>query len=697
MSESMIEGFRIERISIEGFKGFTKAQEVDLKNRHVFLLGPNGKGKSSIVEAIRWGLFGSTNRPNDVVRNGDYGGDCRVVIDLSRDGKPWRLSRMLIPGTGESRPELVDVKSGELHPMGDVLPQISSLNAGEGTHIIFAPQSAPLGRPPENLTPFESTVIGHLGLTDARALLSHLETFVKEQEDQENTLTKRVDERRGRLNDRIAELERQRGQITAAPPWDSELPPSIADTESKAKELIAEIAPAQSDQESSHFGLDALVDKAERALNERIGLDQTPLVERLERLDEELARLERISGDLENIGRTREDLKNADEVLEGILSGTSLVELKTRAEAQRRSAGKLALERQLGKVAVELLKRTKAESLTPCPICGTGHEQEELNRLISALLEAGGEDDTSDLRATEDQLKEAQEADRHVQQLRAKIEACERSLDAAVAASEDAELSEAVAGGDFGGHIESVKQRKAAIQEQIDSCGGWQKAVRAKVGKLREEARFQQLQRDVSALKTVDAAMERSERSFDHFVQFGESVRNILDAVTSTLNDELRRKVPSVAEELTAVFSALTKHDRFDRLVFDEEKLPKLELLVASSSDPAGTLHPTGVLNGQAESALALVPHFALSQAHEAPTEVYLVLLDDPTRAFDREHIQILIERLADLGKRVQVVVATQETETFRELLPVSFEPGSYVVVEPRDWTHEDGPKLVTE
>ena len=49
------------------------------------------------------------------------------------------------------------------------------------------------------------------------------------------------------------------------------------------------------------------------------------------------------------------------------------------------------------------------------------------------------------------------------------------------------------------------------------------------------------------------------------------------------------------------------------------------------------------------------------------------MLLDDPTRAFDREHIEILIERLADLGKRVQVVVATQETETFRELLPKFF------------------------
>ena len=99
----------------------------------------------------------------------------------------------------------------------------------------------------------------------------------------------------------------------------------------------------------------------------------------------------------------------------------------------------------------------------------------------------------------------------------------------------------------------------------------------------------------------------------------------------------LREKTPSVAEDLTSVFSALTRHPHFDRLVFDEQKLPKLELSVASSSDSSRKRHPTSVLNGQAQSALALVPYFALSQAAEAPTEVHLVLLDDPTRAFDRE------------------------------------------------------------
>ena len=696
MNESMSKGFRIERILIEGFKGFTTAQDIDLRNRHVFLLGSNGKGKSSIIEAIRWGLFGSPPGGKDVVRNGGYGGDCRVVIHLSRDGKAWRLTRVLIPGSGESRPKLVD-GSGQEYRMGDILPQLDSLDAGEGAHVIFAPQSAPLGRPPQDLSPFERTVIGHLGLTDASGLSSHLETFLKGQEEEENRLTKLVDDRSAALSSQIADLERQRGRMLEAPPWDSELQPSIADTERKARGLIEEIAPAQSDLESVPLGLDALVGEAERVLSERVGLDRTPLDDDLERLDKKLISLEAINADLRNLYLKNKELRIAEEDLEGVLGGMSIDELRARKNAQQQSAKTLDLERRLGEAAAELMVRKGDQGSILCPVCGIENDRSELDRLISALVQTTSDEDSSNLRATEDQLARAQKADGYVWQLKEEIAECEHGINQAVRGSEDVKLDQAVRGGDVEDYIESVRQQRVSIQEQIDGFEDWLKAVKSKVQKLQDEAKFQRLQQDLSDLKAVNAEMQQVERSFEQFVQFGESVRYIQEAVVSTLIDELRKKVPSVAKELTTVFRALTKHDHFDRLVIDEEKLPKLELLVASSSDEYGTLHPTGVLNGQAESALALVPHFALSQTHDAPTEVYLVLLDDPTRAFDKAHIQILIEQLVNLGKRVQVVVATQETETFRELLPKAFERDTYVIIKTQAWSHTDGPTLAVE
>ena len=693
----MADGFRIRRISVEGFKGFTGAQEIDIRDRHVFLVGSNGNGKSSVIEAIRWGLFGSTNRPNDIVRNSGYGGDCRVEIDLAKDGKKWRLRRVLTPGGGgHSRPELFDEDDNE-RPIRSVLPQLDSLDAGEGTHIIFAAQSAPLRRQPEDLKPFARTVFGQLGLTHARAMLSHLETFVKEQEDEEESLEDLVNDARKRVDDRIADLERRRGYILDSPPWDGDHPPSIADSESRAKVLIQEIGKSESGQEFETFSLDALTDEAERSLNARIDLDRTPLGDELRRLDNKLSHLGKIRDHCENIARKKEELSEARENLHSALNGVSLDEMREQVEKQRQKAQTLVLRQRLGEITAELLDRTEGKGLLPCPICETERERDDFVSATLAMVAVENEEDDSDLRAIETQWNNAQGFKMRVRGLSHEIEQLESKLDELVTPEEEVELREAICGGRVAEYIGAVSNQRASVAVQIDGFEDWLDGVRAQVSKLREEAKYHQLQRSLRNVRAIDADMNRVQRAFEQMVEFGKSVQDIHDAVDSTLTKELRKKSPGVAEDLTSVFSALTRHPHFDRLVIDEQKLPDLELGVASSSDSLGTPHPIGVLNGQAQSALALVPYFALSQAAEAPIEVYLVLLDDPTRAFDRDHIQILIERLADLGQRVQIVVATQETEAFRDLLPTSFSRESYVVVEPKNWSYAGGPELVAE
>ena len=693
----MTEGFRIGRITVEGFKGFTQPKEIDLRNRHVFLLGRNGNGKSSVIEAIRWGLFGSTGRPNDIVANRGYGGRCRVEMSLARAGKEWRLRRLLTYGaSGGSDAALFD-EDGKEHLIRAVLPQMDSLDAGEGTHIIFAPQSAPLRRQPEDLTPFERTVFGHLGLTHARAMSGHLKTSVAEQADEEAILDQRLSAVRKQVDGRVAELERQRGRILASPPWDGNLPPSTSETERKAKELIQEIRTSGSGMDLGQLSLGALVDEVERALEERIGQDRTPLDEELEQLDDELTRLEKIRGGHENVVAKRKDLKREGEWLDRALDGVSMDELQERVETRRREASTLVLRHRLGETAVELLDRTEGNGLVPCPICETGREMDELRLALSDMMHVQNKEDSTGLRAMEDRWKEAQETEARVRNVRNDIERLEGDLNSMVNAEDDAKLAEAVKRGRVADHMKSVSKRRASVAEQINGFQGWYSGTQVNLLKLCEEAQYQQLQRDLRNFGSVHADVERAQRVFEDMVRFGESLNNICDLVASTLEAILRKKVPGVAEELTSVFGALTKHPHFDRLVIDEENLPRLQLRVGSSNDLSGCTHPVGVLNGQAQSALELVPYFALSQTDGSPTEVYLVLLDDPTRAFDREHIKILIEQLADLGEHVQVIVGTQETEAFRELLPGSFERESYVVVEPKNWSYTDGPELPAE
>ena len=677
----MADGFRIRRISVEGFKGFTKAQEIDLGNRHMFLIGPNGNGKSSVIEAIRWGLFGSTNRQNDIVQNTGYGGECRVEIDLVRDEKEWRLRRILTPGSGGSHAELFDA-DGKDHPIRAVLPQMGSLDAGEGAYIIFAPQSAPLRRQPENLKPFQRAIFDHLELTRARALLDHLENFVKEQEDEEGSLNELVTETRKEVDGRIRDLERQRGQILSSPPWDGDRLPSSVDTESKVKEWIRKIAASELGKDFEGFSSEALLDEAENILKNKVGLDRNPLEKRLEHIGNKLTRLEKIHGIQKNIIDKNEELEKANKDLQRILGGMSLEELRKQVEDRRRNAETLELRRRLGEAAVELLQRTEDEGLVPCPVCEMDKERDE--------------EDSTGLRAMEDRLSEAQSFETRIQALKCRIGECESNLEKEIAAEKDDELIDTIGKECVADYIDSIKKSKDSTERQLDNFQNWYDDVQVELRKLREEIRYQELQRNLKDMKAIDADMKRVEGTFGKLVRFGESVRDIRESVNSTLTEELREKIPDVSENMTNVFKTLTKHSYFDRLIISEEKLPELELRVANSSHLLETF-PTGVLNGQAESALELVPYFALSQADKALTEVYLVLLDDPTRAFDRKHIEVLIEQLAVLGQRVQLVVATQETESFRDLLPKSFERESYAVVEPKNWSYAEGPELAIE
>ena len=83
----------IKSIDIEDFKCHEKLQWIFSEGITVFV-APNGKGKSSFVEAICWCLFGSTVLPytqEELIREGAE--KCSVVLDLHLDGEDYTFQR----------------------------------------------------------------------------------------------------------------------------------------------------------------------------------------------------------------------------------------------------------------------------------------------------------------------------------------------------------------------------------------------------------------------------------------------------------------------------------------------------------------------------------------------------------------------------------------------------------------------------
>ena len=695
----MKDGFRIQTVAIEGFKGFTTLQVINFEGRHAFLLGKNGNGKSSILEAVRWGLFGSTGRRNETVENRDYPGQCRVEISLIRDGKQWNLRRTALRGVTGGNDAILTDEEGKEHSIREVMPILDSVGAGEGTHIIFAPQTGALRRQPEDLSAFEKTVFYHLGLTDPRLMLSQMEKYLDDQQLIEDSLGKEFSEIQDEVERTIANLERQRGTILDAPPWDDNHMPSVAETENKVRRLITDITGEDPDQSLTGVSLDALIDNAEDALEARASQSQGTLEIELEKTSNRKKQLELLSEAIAAVTVQESAIQNAQLSLDDTLQGSSLEELKQSAEAAREAADTLTLRLRILKDVSSLIHRNQVESIS-CPICGQEYARDELELMVQDTINQLSVDTTVSANEIEDRLEKAGELEQEVQRLNSEIANLKQSANDTKLQidPEDAKvLTEQNSKDDLQPITEQLSEREASIQEQINNQKGWATTAQVRLSKLRDEEKFHRIQKDLVELGPSRNQLERVKAAYQNLVSFGETVREINDTIKICLNERLEEKIPALSESLSQVFAALTRHPWYDRLTIAKDALPKLELQVTSSADPSKRGHSPEVLNGQAESALALVPYFTFSQADDAPTEIYLVLLDDPTRSYDEDHIDILVKRLADLGQHVQIMVASQESNQFRAMLPKYFERADYLIVEPSRWSHDTGPELSVE
>lgn len=172
---------------------------------------------------------------------------------------------------------------------------------------------------------------------------------------------------------------------------------------------------------------------------------------------------------------------------------------------------------------------------------------------------------------------------------------------------------------------------------------------------------------------------------------FGTCARQIKEVLAASLVKQLKASTPFLNEPLTAAFDSLTSHTSYDMVVIHLPSFPSLKIHVVSPADPESLQHPGQVLNGQVVNAPELVVHLAFAELTKAPIEVLLLMLNDPTQSFDTSHVKILVLKLADLGNRVQLVIATHEVEKFDEFVGKSFQPGEYSVVRVKSSTRRPG------
>lgn len=233
----MAEKFRLKSITIEGFKGFTSSQKIDLNGKPTFIFGPNGWGKSSILEAISWCMWGLDRENESEIRNKDfYPGDSKVEISLVRNEEIWKVIRKLRTGSGKSDGKIISPQ-GEEKKLTDIFPQLRKLG-GMGANVLFSQQGT-THRSVGDLNRFKDVIDAFLGLDRLDKLRNLLKDEVTDQEDDHyEKLIKRVwGDFEESIDSKIESVENKLRDISSNPPWQGIAPPTESETKRKAVAL----------------------------------------------------------------------------------------------------------------------------------------------------------------------------------------------------------------------------------------------------------------------------------------------------------------------------------------------------------------------------------------------------------------------------------------------------------------------------
>ena len=691
--------FRMHRLGIEGFKAFAAPQSLEIGG-HVFVFGRNGLGKSSVVEAVRWCLFGLADRPEAEVRNVFYpAGECKVDLELEGPGGRWRIQRRLRPGSGRSDLTIQD-PSGTTVPQSKVFPHMARLGPREGTHIIFASQQSTHRRPQADITDFDKVLYSYLQIEDVPDLLGRLEGEIEEQAAIERQLAEEVDDAEEALRSKLKELRSRIEEILAAAPWPGETVPTNAETDARIRAFVEECDGSLERADGGTVTREWLLAEAERAIQQQSAATQDAVQRQFTAAGaafQQLATAKETFEDLtEQLKTAQTRVESCEHDLKDALGDTTKQQLLKERDGLARQDNQLTRYLALVQQAAGYFEEFSPEE---CPVCDTGVGPADV------LFRLQGRIGSDRLAA------ELAEALTSVQARLGAIDVAEAALAAAGMASASVEsrvsaarieleklLDDPADLSSSDRKVERLAERVRQLELELRESGTLVASKRSTLKNLRAEARFQEYRSREERLKrNLESDLEPAREAHREFTDVLETLRAIREALQESFNNTLDRTKPDINNLMTEVYGRLTQQASFPKIVVESgptDEKRTLRIRVTSDRTPGESFVPSEVLNGQAFNAVNLVPYFVFSQFQAEALELDCLLIDDPSQSFDTSRVDLLMRELATAANHAQLIVASHEEDRFTPFIDKYFHSGSYRVLRVTSFDPDFGPTL---
>ena len=223
------------RISMKGFGAFRERTDIDLGDVDlVALVGPTGSGKSTIIDAITFALYGKVARYENNQRRApvinQISNEARVALDFELDGQVLTAARVVRRTTGggvttrEVRLERGgNVLAGDVTSMSQEVQGILGLDVEQFNRTVVLPQGKFATFLHDKPRDRQSTLVRLLGMElyrrigqGARRRASQARNHVDAlQPDFERKTAELTDQRRAALKNRIEELDAAHSRFKA--------------------------------------------------------------------------------------------------------------------------------------------------------------------------------------------------------------------------------------------------------------------------------------------------------------------------------------------------------------------------------------------------------------------------------------------------------------------------------------------------
>jgi exonuclease SbcC len=702
------------RLELEGFLSYAEPTSIEFAGvEAVAVVGENGSGKTALLEAITWALYGITRArgADDVVNDGST--VARVAFEFVVRMTRYRVVRERHSGksgkselrleTLEGWPEQGDaawspVGGDKIADTQVAIEELLGMSADLFTSTAFVGQGdadrfTELRPAARKALLFELLELGHYS---DLAVLAHNEVAIHAQAIAK--LEARIDTLSDGLEDPDALVARRDGAREV-----------VDRMRSDREEIRTNIAGARELVEESRR-LVAASSQAVESLAEIRGRRLRSLEDsrsRLVGLEERLARLEqqRQDVDAEIAGQSAVASRHAEVEQRATETGKTAQGAREAAEQALREHEGTKLE--LGRATERLLVLEDRSDLLSgglCPTCGSSLEEDRIRELLRLIADA---------RAAVTIAEKANEDAEEILRLR-NLELRHTGDELAAATTEVQEVRAAIAG------LETSTSRRAAIMDGIEEVLRDVKLHRATVRETDEPSEEEQrlerlaggtdLRPKIEELTRELEALEDRERGLDRELEIGQATLTRLDATL----EETRRRIDDVAGvqmELVEVGAQRTRYAVLEE-AFGRNGIPA-ELLRRSIADldretneilgkltagrytlaieteralrsgrAAETLdvivsddrsdRPLEALSGGERQAVDIALRLGLSRilAARAGHPVELLVLDETFAAFDSGRRQAAVELLGAVRERFGSIVFVTHDRALAEAFP---------------------------